>query len=42
LKNVYFDLNNPISYAGPVKIYRYLRKQGIYKAGLHADVSNLN
>ena len=36
LKNIYFDLKSPISYAGPTKIYKYLRQEGKYKVGLHA------
>ncbi|XP_033726667.1 uncharacterized protein LOC117316238 [Pecten maximus] len=40
LDNIYFDLNNPISYAGPEKIYKYLKKkkkkEGKYKIGIHA------
>ncbi|KAK3108257.1 hypothetical protein FSP39_004278 [Pinctada imbricata] len=34
LQEIYFDVKNPISYAGPTKIYRYLRKEGKYKVGL--------
>ena len=36
LKSVYFDVKNPISYSGPTKIYRYLKKEGKYKVGLSA------
>ena len=36
LENIYFDLKSPISYAGPTKIYRYLKNEGRYKVGLHA------
>ena len=36
LNNIYFDLKSPISYAGPTKIYKYLRQEGKYKVGLHA------
>lgn len=36
LENIYFDLKSPISYAGPTKIYTYLKKEGRYKVGLHA------
>ena len=36
LEKIYFDLNNPISYAGPEKIYRYLKKEGKYRVGIHA------
>lgn len=35
LNNIYFDLNSPISYAGPGKIFRFLRKEGRYKVGIH-------
>ncbi|KAK3105391.1 hypothetical protein FSP39_024116 [Pinctada imbricata] len=34
LKEIYFEVKTPISYAGPTKIYRYLRKEGKYKVGL--------
>mgnify|MGYP003688985447 CR=1 FL=1 len=34
LKNIYFDVKNPISYAGPTKIYQYLKNEGKYKVGL--------
>ena len=30
LRDIYFDLRSPISYAGPEKIYQYLRKEGKY------------
>ncbi|KAK3109103.1 hypothetical protein FSP39_023103 [Pinctada imbricata] len=36
LKDIYFDIKNPISYAGPNKIYRYLKKEGKHKVGLSA------
>lgn len=36
LRGLYFDLNSPISYAGPEKIYKYLRKEGKYKVGIDA------
>ena len=36
LKSLYFDLNSPISYAGPEKIYKYLRKEGKYYVGIDA------
>lgn len=36
LESIYFDLDSPISYAGPTKIYKYLKKEGKYNVGLHA------
>ena len=36
LENIYYDLKSPISYAGPTKLYKYLKKEGRYKVGLHA------
>ena len=36
LRQIYFDVKNPISYAGPTKILRYLRKEGRYSVGLSA------
>ena len=36
LENIHFDLKSPVSYAGPTKIYRYLKKEGRYKVGLQA------
>ena len=36
MENIYFDLNSPISYAGPTNIYRYLKNEGRYEVGLHA------
>ena len=36
LNSIYFDVKNPISYAGPTKIYRFLKKEGKYKVGLSA------
>ncbi|XP_060554445.1 uncharacterized protein LOC132715460 [Ruditapes philippinarum] len=36
LKTIYFDLHSPISYAGPEKIYKFLKKEGKYKVGIHA------
>ncbi len=34
LSEIYFDLNNPISYAGPDKIYKYLKTEGRYKVSV--------
>ncbi|XP_060578728.1 uncharacterized protein LOC132735754 [Ruditapes philippinarum] len=31
LQNIYFDLNSPISYAGPEKIYKFLKKEDGFK-----------
>lgn len=36
LKHIYFDVKNPISYAGPTKIYHYLKKEAKYTVGLSA------
>ena len=36
LNSIYFDVKNPISYAGPTKTYRFLKKEGKYKVGLSA------
>ncbi|XP_062567676.1 uncharacterized protein LOC134229907 [Saccostrea cucullata] len=36
LKSIYFDLENSVSYSGPTKIHRYLKKEGKYKVGLSA------
>ena len=36
LERSYFDLKSPISYAGPTKVYEYLKKEGKYKVSLHA------
>lgn len=36
LKSIYFDVKNPLSYSGPTKIYRYLKKEGKYNVGLSA------
>ncbi len=36
LNKIYFDLNNPISYAGPDKIYKYLKTEGRYKVSVQA------
>ena len=36
LRDIYFDLNHPIIYAGPTKIYRFLQTEGKYKVGIHA------
>jgi len=36
LKHIYFDVTNPISFAGPTKIYNYLRKEGTFQVSLYA------
>ena len=36
LESAYFDLNSPISYAGPLKIYRYFKNEGKYIVGIKA------
>ena len=36
LRQIYFVVKNPISYAGPTKILRYQRKEGRYSVGLSA------
>ncbi|KAL5019674.1 hypothetical protein ScPMuIL_002566 [Solemya velum] len=38
LRGLYFDLNSLISYAGPEKIYKYLRKEGKYKVGIRYGI----
>ena len=42
LESIWYDVKNPVSYFGPLTLYRYVKQQGQYKINLNKVKQWLN